>query len=186
MKTIISEITNSLLDSITMDDFKLINNIEYQGYYKSPSSLEHYRLLTYLSNKIDNSILIDIGTLKGSSALALSNNKTNTVYSFNLSNELQLNELPNNVNFIIDDVMNKQYKEILLNSKIILLDTFHDGSFEKVFYDYLKEINYQGMLLLDDIKLNQEMVDFWDSIEIEKEDISHIGHITGTGIVYFN
>lgn len=186
MKTIISEITNSLLDSIIMDDFKLINNIEYQGYYKSPSSLEHYRLLTYLSNKIDNSILIDIGTLKGSSALALSNNKTNTVYSFNLSNELQLNELPNNVNFIIDDVMNKQYKEILLNSKIILLDTFHDGSFEKVFYDYLKEINYQGMLLLDDIKLNQEMVDFWNSIEIEKGDISHIGHITGTGVVYFN
>lgn len=186
MKEIINEITNNVLDNIIMDDYQLIDNIEYQNYFKSRSSLEHYRLLTYLSNKINESTLIDIGTLKGSSALALSNNKSNTVYSFNLSNELQLNESPSNIQFIIDDIMNEQYKEIIINSKIILLDTFHDGSFENVFYNYLKGINYRGVLLLDDIKLNQEMVEFWNSINIDKEDISHIGHITGTGVVYFN
>jgi hypothetical protein len=186
MKNIINEIDEIVLNTISMDDYQLINNIEYQNYFKSPSSLEHYRLLTYLSNKLNDSIFVDIGTLKGSSALALSNNKTNTIYSFNLSDELQLNKLPENINFIIDDVMNEKYKEILLKSKLILLDTFHDGTFEKLFYNYLKEINYRGSLLLDDIKLNNEMVEFWESIDYEKHDISHIGHITGTGVVYFN
>jgi 2-polyprenyl-3-methyl-5-hydroxy-6-metoxy-1,4-benzoquinol methylase len=186
VRDIIGEITNSSLDNIIMNDYRVINNLEYQDYYKSPSSLEHYRLLRYLSNRIGDSTFIDIGTLKGSSALALSSNKTNTVYSFNLSNELQLNEIPNNVIFVIDDIMDEQYKEIILNSKIILLDTFHDGTFEKMFYTYLKKINYKGTLLLDDIKLNQEMVDFWDLIELEKEDITRIGHVTGTGVVYFN
>lgn len=186
MKTFITNITNTVLDSINMDNSKQINNKEYQDYFTSPSSTEHYRLLSHLSNNISNSILIDVGTLKGSSALALSVNQTNTVYSFNLSNELELDLLPNNINFIIDDIINEKYKPIILESKIILLDTFHDGTFEKTFYDYLKEIDYKGILLLDDIKLNNEMVQFWNSITEDKSDISYIGHITGTGIVYFN
>lgn len=169
-----------------MDNSKYINNKEYQNYFTSPSSIEHYRLLTHLSNNISNSTLIDIGTLKGSSALALSVNQTNIVYSFNLSNELELGLLPNNVNFIIDDIINEKYKPIILESKIILLDTFHDGTFEKTFFNYLKEIKYKGILLLDDIKLNNEMIEFWDSINEDKSDITHIGHITGTGVVYFN
>ena len=90
------------------------------------------------------------------------------------------------INFIIDDIMNKKYRPIILESKIIVLDTYHTGTFEKTFYDYLKEINYKGILLLDDIKLNNEMVEFWNLITEEKDDITHIGHITGTGIVYFN
>lgn len=186
MKTFINNITNNDLDSINMENFKYINNKEYQGYFISPSSIEHYRLLTYISNNLSNSTFIDVGTLKGSSALALSTNKTNTVYSFNLSEELDLNLLPNNINFIIGDILNEKYKNIILESKLILLDTFHDGTFEKIFYEYLKEIKYKGVLLLDDIKLNNEMVNFWNSITNDKTDISYIGHITGTGIVYFN
>ena len=186
MKNIIDEIDNSILDDIMMEDYEMIDNLEYQGYFKAPSSKEHYRLLTHISNKFDDSIFIDIGTLKGSSALALSKNKTNTVYSFNLREELQLKQKPENVKFIVDHVMNPEYTEILLKSKLILLDTFHDGTFENTFYDYLKNINYQGVLLLDDIKLNNAMITFWNSIDKQKFDISSIGHITGTGIVYFN
>jgi hypothetical protein len=76
--------------------------------------------------------------------------------------------------------------DLILNSKYILLDTFHDGTFETVFFQYLKKIGYKGYLLLDDIKLNKEMVEFWDNVDIEKSDISHLGHSTGTGVVYFN
>ena len=186
MKTFITSITKNDLDSINMDRFKYINNKEYQDYFTSPSSIEHYRLLTHISNNLSNSTLIDIGTLKGSSALALSTNQTNTVYSFNLSNELELNSLPTNINFIIDDILNEKYRTIILESKVILLDTFHDGTFEKKFHDYLREIGYRGVLLLDDIALNNEMIEFWNSIDEDKTDISYIGHITGTGIVYFN
>lgn len=185
MKKFITNITNKELDSIDMYQFKYIQNKEYQDYFKSLSSIEHYRLLSYISSNLSNSILIDIGTLKGSSALALSINQTNTVYSFNLSNELELNYLPPNINFLIDDILNEKFKTIIQKSKVILLDTFHDGCFEKIFYNYLKEIKYEGILILDDIKLNNEMIEFWNSIEKDKSDISHIGHITGTGVVYF-
>jgi hypothetical protein len=185
MKEFITNITNNELDSIDMYQSIYIENKEYQDYFNSPSSIEHYRLLFHISSNISDSILIDIGTLKGSSALALSVNQTNTIYSFNLSNELELNHLPSNINFVIDNVLDEKFKTIIQQSKVILLDTFHDGSFEKVFYNYLKEINYDGVLLLDDIKLNNEMIEFWDNIEKDKTDISHIGHITGTGVVYF-
>ena len=81
--------------------------------------------------------------------------------------------------------MNDQYKDIILKSKIILLDTFHDGTFEKEFFNYLEDINYTGTLLLDDINLNKNMIEFWNSIDYDKDDITHIGHSSGTGSVYF-
>lgn len=187
IKNIINNLTNDELDRLDMSDFIYIDSPEYQSYYVGNSSKEHYRLLRYLSNQVSDSILIDIGTLKGSSALALSQNKTNTVYSFNVHNELQLNQLPSNINFIIGHVMNEEYKNLIFSSKIILLDTFHDGTFEKQFFDYLLSIDYKGCLILDDIHLNPSMEKFWREISgvVDKKDISNIGHWSGTGCVYF-
>ena len=68
---------------------------------------------------------------------------------------------------------------------MILLDTFHDGTFEKIFYEYLKRISYVGTLILDDIHLNNEMKFFWNNIEKNKFDVTNIGHATGTGVVIF-
>jgi hypothetical protein len=179
-------ISNDVLDVVDMNLFQIIENEEYQNYYTDRSSKEHYRLLTHISNSFNDETFIDVGTLKGCSALALSTNEKNKVYSFNLSSQLELNSLPENVEFIIDNVLNGKYDNILLSAKFILLDTFHDGSFEKQFVDYLLSINYKGMVLFDDIKLNNEMIDFWNSIKTEKYDISDLGHSTGTGLVVFS
>jgi hypothetical protein len=186
MKNFFENITNEELDLLNMDRYSIIDNEEYQNYYKEKSSKEHYRLLTLLSNKFDNEIFVDVGTLKGCSVLALSTNKNNKVYSFNLHNEFQLKENIDNVEFIIDDITNGKYDNILTSSKVILLDTFHDGGFERKFLEYLNKINYKGVLILDDIFLNQNMIDFWNEINIEKLDITNIGHITGTGVVFLN
>jgi len=181
------KINNTELDEIDLSSLSLtIDNNEYRNYFVSKSSLEHYRLLSYISLNNDNIKILDIGTLKGCSALALSINSKNQINSFNLNDELQLNFVPSNVSFYIDDILKLEYKDLILNSKYILLDTFHDGTFEFVFFNYLKNIEYKGYLILDDIKLNPEMTNFWNNIDIEKKDISNIGHITGTGVVYFN
>ena len=45
-------------------------------------------------------------------------------------------------------------KNLILKSNCILLDTFHDGSFEQQFVDYLLNIGFNNILLLDDIYLN--------------------------------
>ena len=186
MKDFFLSITNETLDNLDMGLSSHINNVEYQKYYNEVSSKEHYRLLTYLSINFNDKIFVDVGTLKGSSALALSTNKTNQIYSFNITNQLELTEIPDNVDFKIDNVINGNYNEILLNSHLILLDTFHDGGFELEFLNHLKTIGYSGLLILDDIHLNNEMKYFWENINEDKLDVSHIGHHSGTGIVFLN
>ena len=177
-------ISNDVLDVVDMNLYQIIDNEEYQNYYTDKSSKEHYRLLTHISNSFNDETFIDVGTLKGCSALALSTNEKNKVYSFNLSSQLELNSLPENVEFIIDNVLNGKYDNILLSAKFILLDTFHDGSFEQEFLNYLKSINYSGVLILDDIYLNNEMRFFWKNINEDKLDITNIGHSSGTGVVF--
>ena len=179
-------ITNEQLDNIDLFPYsQRINSLEYQQYFMSKSGQEHYRLLAYISQNDKWVDILDIGTLKGCSALAFSVNIANKVRSFNTGNELDLNQVPTNAEFIIDDVLNEKYKNNILSSKYIMLDTYHDGTFETEFYNYLVSIGYTGYLLLDDIHLNFEMERFWGSITKEKYDITNIGHITGTGVVYF-
>lgn len=180
------EIKNENLDSIDLSELSmLINSIEHRNYFTSKSSLEHYRLLSYISLMNDNSIFLDIGTFKGCSALAFSINPSNEVYTFDLGNNLDLKSYPKNIHGFIDDITDPCYLDVVWESKYILLDTMHDGTFENVFFNYLKQIDYKGFLMLDDIKLNNEMINFWNNIDLEKDDISNIGHITGTGVVYF-
>jgi hypothetical protein len=179
-------ITNEQLDNIDLFPYsQRINSSEYQGYFMSKSGQEHYRLLAHISQNDDLVDILDVGTLKGCSALAFSVNSKNKVRSFNVGNEFDLNYTPLNAEFIIDNVLNGNYNSVILGSKYIMLDTYHDGTFEKEFYDYLISINYKGYLLLDDIHLNFEMERFWGSIDKEKYDITNIGHSTGTGVVYF-
>ena len=179
-------ITNEQLDNIDLFPYsQRINSSEYQGYFMSKSGQEHYRLLAHISQTNDLVDILDVGTLKGCSALAFSVNSKNKVRSFNVGNEFDLNYTPLNAEFIIDNVLNGNYNSVILGSKYIMLDTYHDGTFEKEFYDHLVSINYKGYLLLDDIHLNFEMERFWGSITKEKYDITNIGHSTGTGVVYF-
>ena len=184
MKEFFKNITNEVLDDLDMGLYQTINNEEYQNYYLDKSSREHYRLLTHISNNFNGETFVDVGTLKGSSALALSTNKQNKIYSFNLSNQLELSSIPENITFVIDNVINGEFDNILLSSKFILLDTFHDGGFELEFLNYIKSLNYKGVLILDDIHLNSEMKFFWENINEDKLDITHLGHASGTGVVF--
>lgn len=186
MKELIKKVTNEILDSIDMSDYKFINCLEHQDYYQAKSSLDQYRLLSYVSSLYSDIKILDVGTFKGCSSLAFSFNKNNKVYSFNLLDQLDLNYIPNNVEFIVDNILNGKYDSLIKESKVILLDTYHDGSFEKEFYDYLIKLGFNGVLILDDIYINLEMFNFWNLIEIEKIDMTNVGHKSGTGVVFFN
>ena len=50
----------------------------------------------------------------------------------------------------------------------------------------LIEMDFKGILLLDDIHLNPEMQSFWDWIPVgRKVDLTRLGHHSGTGAVLF-
>lgn len=159
---------------------------EFRNYYLGSAGSEHYKLLAYLSTQYSDSSLLDIGTYKGCSSLAMAYNKSNKVKSFDIREGLRrLSNYPDNVEYIVDNILEGKYKELVMESPLILLDTDHEGGFEHEFYQYLRTIQWKGTLVLDDIYYNQPMTSFWNSIEEEKQDLTAIGHHSGTGIVFF-
>jgi len=150
------------------------------------SQQEHYRLLVYLTNLYNEITIIDAGTNFGHSCLALAQNLNNKILTYDIvpKNLNFLNQYPN-VSFKQMDI-NNESEEILKSTKIILLDIDpHDGIQETKFINHLINIGYRGYVICDDIYLNDGMKNWWDSITIEKYDVTDIGHGTGTGIINF-
>ena len=59
------KITNLDLDKIDLSTLSLkIDDLEYRDYFTSKSSVEHYRLLSYISLNNNGIKMLDIGTLK--------------------------------------------------------------------------------------------------------------------------
>ncbi len=164
---------------------EIITQPEFKQYFVSEGGREHYKLLAYFSTLFEDEILLDIGTYKGCSSLALSYNIKNNVKSFDLGDFKQISKNLDNIDYILGDFTNDEYKELVMSSPLIMLDTDHEGPFEHKAYQYLKDINWVGYLLLDDIHLNEPMKEFWNQIDNEKYDITSMGHWSGTGLVIF-
>ncbi len=69
-----------------------------------------------------------------------------------------------------------------------MVDTLHfpeTQPFEYEFLNVLRQNDWKGLLVLDDIHYNDEMKRFWESIPVAKYDLTDVGHASGTGIVDF-
>lgn len=170
---------------MTLKELNRLDLSEYQKYldesmvsdFNAVAGYAYYRLLNYMCN--GKKLVYDIGTYKGSSAIAMSSAKK--VISYDIENLRALKKKPKNVTFKIGDCM--QDKNIL-KADIIYLDTYHDGVYELSFLEFLRT-GFKGVLIMDDIRLNREMLRLWHNIKEPKEDVTEIGHGSGTGIVYF-
>jgi predicted O-methyltransferase YrrM len=191
------EITEENIISIPFDEYfsenvKLTKNeIEFYG----KCGKEHYRLLSYISSLFNYCNIIDLGSHRGMSALALSYNETNTIYSFDIVDNVteQVIKDKSNIKFIHDNLwesdIQEKWKELILKSEFIFLDVDpHNGVMETIFYNYLKKINYTGFIICDDIWYFENMREiFW--FKLNKRycyDYTNLGHWSGTGIVTFN
>lgn len=184
------DIANKILE-VTKIDLDVIQTAYVAGYdryidhdityFHVESGKEHYRLLIYISSLFNNEVLYDIGTNRGMSAVALSNNKNNTIKTFDIIQLNITNPEIENVEYILGD----STKTDINQTNFIFLDVDHDGLYEDVIYKHLKDIKWEGILVLDDIHLNDAMKNFWEGITEEKHDITSIGHWSGTGLVIF-
>jgi predicted O-methyltransferase YrrM len=177
---------------------KFVKFIEHQQSEQEISFLlgdagrEHYKLLAYLSTLYDNEILIDLGTYRGLSALALSYNKKNKVVTFDIekctgnnNNQLKPDNCYNII-FMLDNILEfpNRYMDLLKKAKIICLDVDpHDGIKEPDFLKIIIESGFKGIIVCDDINLNNNMKNWWNSVTLEKYDISKYGHWSGTGLI---
>jgi hypothetical protein len=177
---------NSIVRSFTPQEIAEFNGVPGK---------EHYRLFSYFAQLFEDSVILDIGTKRGSTALALSINASNTVYSFDETDRIVNNPLKHlmNIEFHRDNLLNpdvcKKWEETILKSAFICLHTdVHNGTQELNFYHYLKKIGYQGFMICNNIWEFKDMRDnFWYKLpEENRYDLTHLGHLTGTGIITFN
>lgn len=190
------KITKDNINAISLDKYRTRSSIDHNEFHELAGN-QHYKLLAHLSTLFNNSIIFDIGTHRGASATALSYNQSNTIYSFDIEDRigLQANSPKEikNINFIQENLFSEKtresWKDKILKSSLIFLDIDpHDGILEYDFYLWLKRNKYQGLLIFDDISYFEGMKkNLWTKIEDQhKEDITHLGHWSGTGAVQFN
>ena len=146
-----------------------------------------YRLYAWLSSQFDKSIILDVGTRTGGSALALSYNENNQVISYDLQEQGASQIKKNNIEFKIqdfreDDSLNWDHVSI------IMLDVDpHDGVQEEEMMEFLEDKGWKGILLLDDIGPQwPEVEDLWNRITYPKINVTEVGHLSGTGLVNFD
>ena len=184
-----------MLDPTTLKDIEFLDLYPYiawhenSRYFDLEAGKEHYRLLAWLSLQLEkNEIIYDIGTYLGFSAVALSYNRTCKVKTYDIANNIPDHHINpkdrSNITFFLENILHSDLS--IKESQLIMLDTFHDGVFEKEFFDALVRIGYKGLLVCDDIHLNTEMKLFWESISLPKIDVTSVGHWSGTGIVMFD
>lgn len=191
-------ITEKDINSLHFDKFKPIvelSNENDKTEFFDVCGKQHYRLLSYFSTLFDNSTIIDIGTHRGNSALALSYNTSNVIHTFDIVDNVANTSIKSqeNIKFHIEDLFEEstqeKWKNTILDSPFIFLDVDpHNGHMETRFYNFLQKINYTGFVICDDIWYFKEMRDnFWYKIQYEQRyDLTDIGHWSGTGIFTLN
>lgn len=188
--------TNIVIDTDIFNiDYKQVQDINVQKviqflkhenektFFTANPGQEPYKLLMHLSSQYDNIDIIDIGTNTGVSAVALSFNPTNRVFSFDLVNKLDLLSTPSNCLFYIENICTEKYTYLIKYSKLIYIDIVHNGEEEKILTEFIVNTGFKGLILYDDIRLNEQMRQFFKTIPYRKKDITHLGHWSGTGII---
>ena len=185
------KITRAELDAVDME--KLRSFVGFSEWLYAPAGVEHHRLLAYLSTQFKHRTIFDIGTHFGDSAHALSYNETNIVRSFDVVDHvLSHRHRRQNITYyaidLLDPTMREAWRPQLLDSALIFLDIDpHEGTREHAFVSWLRDNDYPGVIVLDDIWHFKAMRDqLWYRIEDRhKLDVTHVGHWSGTGLVSF-
>ena len=162
-------------------------NIDLRYSYIIEKSLSEYNqghyyvILAHLSTYFNDSVIIDLGTHRGESAAALSYNKSNKIYTYDIAHRGEAvdrfkNEEYQNIEYIIGDCIENNWmgmpiwdahhyvgeppktdKEIFLSSELIFMDIDpHTGMQEDKVLNFLISNNWKGILVCDDIGLGRE------------------------------
>ena len=171
----------------------------------------YYAILSHLSTYFNNSVIVDLGTHRGESAAALAYNKSNKVYTYDVSHreeaaDIFKKEEFQNIKYILgnciednwsgmamlEGVLPKSDKEIFLSSELIFMDVDpHDGVQEDKVLNFLISNNWKGIMVCDDIGTGREfekenshpgMRDWWNAINLPKYNISKNYYASGTGM----
>ena len=174
-------------DAIRSLDVSHLQDISLNANDWLSAGQSEYRLYAWLSTQFDKSIILDVGTRTGGSALALSYNENNQVISYDLQEQGASQIQRDNIEFKIqdfreDDSINWDHVSI------IMLDVDpHDVVQEEEMMEFLEDKGWKGVMLFDDIGAQwPEVEDLWNRITYPKIDVTEVGHMSGTGLINFD
>lgn len=177
-------IDSSAIQAIDLSD---IRAQAQDGDWQFDTGPQPYKLYAYLSTLFKGSVILDVGTEWGNSALAFSYSPNNHVMSYDVA-YMNADIIRNRniefkiMNFMEDDTIPWD------NVSIIMIDVNpHDAVQEPVMIDFLYSIGWSGLLILDDIgSMFPPMKNWFQSLNEEKWELDQsIGHYSGTGLVNF-
>jgi len=144
-----------------------------------------YKLYANISNQVNDTLILDIGTKNGNSAIALSNNESNNVISYDLIQwPCHTNLNKSNIDLRIGNFMEDSsidYDKV----SIILIDVDpHDGRQEPPMIKFLEEKGWSGIILMDDIDYDTfpDLKTMFSNIPYKKYIFKDVGHFSGTGV----
>ena len=212
MKTSIKDTLNLLTkrSSIASDlpSFRRVNitalsrkSIRMQDNFEEGPGGAPYHLYAFVSTLFNDSVILDIGSQYGNSALALSYNESNHVISYEIdpwySNETYHSKTRRDIersNITWKDFDFRDDNDIDFNKvKIIVIDIDPHGmkvagkEEELRMIEHVLKKGWSGVIILDDIYKGCQMEDFWNELSIPgwtKIDVSELGHSSGTGILF--
>ena len=162
-------------------------------YFMQPPGQEHYRLLAHIANQFESgATFADLGTLLGFSALALALNPANRVLTYDIVDRIPEGGIPTakqvaNIERRLQNCLSARALPEIADCPFIVMDVDpHDGMQEFAFIQVLMSSGYKGLVLADDIRLNDKMRAFWQWVPLRKFDVSHYGHHSGTGVIVFD
>jgi hypothetical protein len=166
---------------------------------KFPGKHNDYRhFLAWLARHFPpDALFVECGTHNGHGANSLGSHGNHVdTYDINVYDRSCLRP---NVHAHILDLFEIPHK-VLTDAALIYLDIdWHTGYTETLFYNKLKTIGYQGLLVCDDIYLDKnftprhcpeyehsDMPKFWNAIDLPKLDTGTVAHESGMGLVSFS
>jgi O-methyltransferase len=159
---------------------------------------EHYRLLAALVKLLQPKRVIEIGTFRGLSALALKQFLPidGQIVTFDLIRWESLPETSLRPQDFADQRLRQEiadlsrpwvfesHRRLIRETELIFVDGPKDGEFERKLLEQLETVEFSKpiLLVLDDIRF-WNMLAVWQGIGRPKLDLTSFGHWSGTGLV---
>lgn len=157
---------------------------------------DHYKLLKSLALSINAKNVIDIGTYTGMSAISFLDANCK-IKSFDIINPLDLEDniiteediSEDKISLICGDLFDDDFfatnVNCFLDADIIFLDGPKFGGFEQKILPKILALNYykNTIVVMDDIHMKKMKI-LWYELNYPRLDLSLLGHISGTGIIF--
>jgi predicted O-methyltransferase YrrM len=158
---------------------------------------EHYRLLAAMVSLLKPSVVIEVGTYTGLSALAIKQYlpARGMIATFDVvgwrdlpssaltPTDFEDARLVQHVADLSNQAVVSEHRDLLERADLIFIDGPHDGETETRIVKNLRQVNFRSapLLVFDDIRL-WDLLRFWRELPLPKLDITSFGHWSGTGI----